>query len=65
MGACVENGPFHITSNLTLKKNPYGWDQTHNMIFVDQVRCLWSTQREDVHHACDGVCLLLCQWTCL
>lgn len=34
-----ENGPFHITSNLTLERNEYGWDQTHNMIFVDQVCC--------------------------
>ena len=33
-----EQGPFRITKNLTLEKNVYGWDQTHNMIFVDQVR---------------------------
>ena len=33
-----EQGPFRITKNLTLEKNLYGWDQTHNMIFVDQVR---------------------------
>ena len=50
--ACAENGPFHITSNLTLEKNPYGWDQSHNMIFVDQVLA------SDFIHAC-GVCLLV------
>ena len=31
-----ENGPFHITPNLTLEDNPYGWDVGHNMIYVDQ-----------------------------
>jgi carboxypeptidase C (cathepsin A) len=32
-----ENGPYRINpSNLTLSPNPYGWDATHNMIFIDQ-----------------------------
>lgn len=33
----AENGPFRIKDDLTLVANEYGWDQTHNMIFVDQV----------------------------
>jgi len=33
----AENGPFRIKDDLTLVANDYGWDQTHNMIFVDQV----------------------------
>ena len=32
----AENGPFKINKDLTLRINPYGWDKTHNMIFVDQ-----------------------------
>ena len=37
---CViaENGPFRINDDLTLDANKFGWDQTHNMIFVDQVQ---------------------------
>ncbi|WVZ04340.1 hypothetical protein V8G54_025146 [Vigna mungo] len=31
-----ENGPFHITKNLSLTWNDYGWDQASNIIFVDQ-----------------------------
>ncbi|XP_051113396.1 serine carboxypeptidase-like 48 [Andrographis paniculata] len=31
-----ENGPFHITSNLSLSLNDFGWDKVSNIIFVDQ-----------------------------
>ncbi|KAL2328560.1 hypothetical protein Fmac_021987 [Flemingia macrophylla] len=31
-----ENGPFHVASDLSLNWNDYGWDQTSNIIFVDQ-----------------------------
>lgn len=31
-----ENGPFHITDNLTLAWNDYGWDKASNILFVDQ-----------------------------
>ncbi|XP_057456083.1 serine carboxypeptidase-like [Lotus japonicus] len=31
-----ENGPFHITSNLSLVWNDYGWDKASNILFVDQ-----------------------------
>ena len=32
----VENGPFKIADDLTLDDNPYGWDVSHNLIYVDQ-----------------------------
>ncbi|XP_057451081.1 serine carboxypeptidase-like [Lotus japonicus] len=31
-----ENGPFHITSNLSLVWNDYGWDKASNILFIDQ-----------------------------
>ncbi|GLT80763.1 hypothetical protein SLA2020_521860 [Shorea laevis] len=31
-----EMGPFHITKNLSLVWNDYGWDQASNLLFVDQ-----------------------------
>lgn len=31
-----ENGPYRINDDLSLKDNIYGWDASHNMIFVDQ-----------------------------
>ncbi|XP_073286595.1 serine carboxypeptidase-like [Primulina huaijiensis] len=31
-----ENGPFHITSNLSLTWNDFGWDKVSNIIYVDQ-----------------------------
>ena len=31
-----ENGPYHITPELGLELNEYGWDTNNNMIFVDQ-----------------------------
>ncbi|PKI51938.1 hypothetical protein CRG98_027590 [Punica granatum] len=31
-----ENGPFHISSDLSLTWNDYGWDKVSNIIFVDQ-----------------------------
>jgi hypothetical protein len=56
-----ENGPFHITSNLTLERNEYGWDQTHNMIFVDQVCCSPLPGPDPSLHvaACMGCMLVL------
>lgn len=32
----VEHGPFKINDDLTLDENPYGWDVSHNVIYVDQ-----------------------------
>lgn len=34
--ARAENGPFKITEELELRDNPYGWDQSANMLFIDQ-----------------------------
>ncbi|CAI9778432.1 unnamed protein product [Fraxinus pennsylvanica] len=31
-----ENGPFHITNNLSLVRNDFGWDKASNIIYVDQ-----------------------------
>lgn len=31
-----ENGPFHINKDLSLVWNDFGWDQTSNILFVDQ-----------------------------
>ncbi|PIN07301.1 Serine carboxypeptidases (lysosomal cathepsin A) [Handroanthus impetiginosus] len=31
-----ENGPFQITSNLSLAWNDFGWDKVSNLIYVDQ-----------------------------
>ncbi|CAA2933752.1 serine carboxypeptidase-like [Olea europaea subsp. europaea] len=30
------NGPFHITNNLSLVWNDFGWDKVSNIIYVDQ-----------------------------
>uniref|UniRef100_A0A7N2KMF6 Serine carboxypeptidase n=1 Tax=Quercus lobata TaxID=97700 RepID=A0A7N2KMF6_QUELO len=35
MALFFENGPFHITNNLSLEWNNYGWDMTHTM------KCSW------------------------
>lgn len=32
----AENGPYRINENLTLAVNEHGWDNGHNVIFVDQ-----------------------------
>ena len=51
IAAFYENGPYHINGDLTLADNPYGWDATHNMIFVDQpigTGFSWSDHKEDV-----------------
>ncbi|KAK1398361.1 Carboxypeptidase [Heracleum sosnowskyi] len=31
-----ENGPFHITENMSLSWNAFGWDKVSNIIYVDQ-----------------------------
>ncbi|RVW17572.1 Serine carboxypeptidase-like 48 [Vitis vinifera] len=53
-----ENGPFHITDNLTLSWNDYGWDQASNILFVDQptgTGFSYSSSESDIRHTEEGV----------
>ncbi|KAJ7571660.1 hypothetical protein O6H91_01G170800 [Diphasiastrum complanatum] len=53
-----ENGPFHITHNLSLVWNDYGWDKVSNIIFVDQpigTGFSYSTDMRDMRHDEAGV----------
>lgn len=53
-----ENGPFHITNNLSLAWNNYGWDQAANLIFVDQptgTGFSYSSDDDDIRHDEGGV----------
>lgn len=48
-----ENGPFHISNNLSLIWNDFGWDQESNLIFVDQptgTGFSYSFSANDTHH---------------
>ncbi|KAK7404786.1 hypothetical protein VNO78_05745 [Psophocarpus tetragonolobus] len=48
-----ENGPFHITNNLSLTWNDYGWDQASNILFVDQptgTGFSYSSDDSDIRH---------------
>ncbi len=45
-----ENGPYHITPELGLELNEYGWDVNNNMIYVDQPINTGFSYSE-VHHA--------------
>ena len=36
LAAFVENGPFTLQKDGTLRDNPHGWDTAHNMIYIDQ-----------------------------
>jgi len=31
----VENGPFQINDDLTLKKNPNSWNNQANLLYID------------------------------
>ena len=31
-----ENGPFYVKDDITLKKNPYSWNNNANLLYVDQ-----------------------------
>jgi len=35
----LENGPFKILDDLTLKENIYSWNNKINLVFVDQPSC--------------------------
>lgn len=53
----AENGPFTIKTDLTLEDNPYGWDVSHNMVYVDQpigTGYSYSTDPADTVHGETG-----------
>jgi len=35
-GSFIENGPYLIDSNGTIKENPYSWNQKSHLLYVDQ-----------------------------
>ncbi|KAI4981966.1 hypothetical protein ZWY2020_022458 [Hordeum vulgare] len=53
-----ENGPFHITDNMSLLWNEFGWDQESNLIYVHQPTRTgfnYSSDSHDTHHNEAGV----------
>ncbi|KAL2557447.1 Serine carboxypeptidase-like 47 [Forsythia ovata] len=53
-----ENGPFHITRNMSLAWNDFGWDKVSNLIYVDQpigTGFSYSSHSDDIRHSEDGV----------
>ncbi|CAA3022956.1 serine carboxypeptidase-like [Olea europaea subsp. europaea] len=53
-----ENGPFHLTSNLSLQWNDFGWDKVSNLIYVDQptgTGFSYSSDDDDMRHGEEGV----------
>ncbi|KAI4340429.1 hypothetical protein MLD38_025263 [Melastoma candidum] len=53
-----ENGPFHITNNLSLAWNDFGWDKVSNIIYVDQptgTGFSYTTDQGDLRHNETGV----------
>ncbi|WCJ41576.1 Serine carboxypeptidase-like [Euphorbia peplus] len=53
-----ENGPYHLTKNLSLQWNEYGWDKGSNLIFVDQptgTGFSYTTDPSDLRHDENGV----------
>ncbi|CAA0832605.1 Serine carboxypeptidase-like 48 [Striga hermonthica] len=53
-----ENGPFHVTDNLTLTLNDFGWDKVSNLIYVDQpigTGFSYSSDEDDIRHDEEGV----------
>ncbi|XP_039019072.1 serine carboxypeptidase-like isoform X1 [Hibiscus syriacus] len=53
-----ENGPFHLSKNLSLVWNDYGWDKASNILFVDQptgTGFSYTTDENDIRHNETGV----------
>ncbi|CAI9104980.1 OLC1v1003786C1 [Oldenlandia corymbosa var. corymbosa] len=53
-----ENGPFHITKDLSLVWNNFGWDTVSNIIYVDQptgTGFSYSSSDDDLRHDEKGV----------
>ncbi|XP_038717255.1 serine carboxypeptidase-like [Tripterygium wilfordii] len=53
-----ENGPFHITDELTLIQNEYSWNNMSNIIYVDQpigTGFSYTTNDDDIRYHTIGV----------
>ncbi|XP_002523707.2 serine carboxypeptidase-like [Ricinus communis] len=53
-----ENGPYHLSNNMSLAWNDYGWDKASNLIFVDQptgTGFSYTTDQSDLRHDENGV----------
>ncbi|KAL8210436.1 hypothetical protein R6Q57_004873 [Mikania cordata] len=53
-----ENGPFHLTKNLSLIWNDYGWDKVSNIIYIDQpigTGFSYSSSKKDIRYDEKGV----------
>ncbi|XP_050212458.1 serine carboxypeptidase-like [Mercurialis annua] len=53
-----ENGPYHLSNNMSLQWNDYGWDKASNLIFVDQptgTGFSYTTDQSDLRHDENGV----------
>ncbi|KAK1421632.1 hypothetical protein QVD17_24118 [Tagetes erecta] len=53
-----ENGPFHLTNNLSLVWNDYGWDKVSNIIYIDQpigTGFSYTSNEKDIRHDEKGV----------
>ncbi|OMP02416.1 Peptidase S10, serine carboxypeptidase [Corchorus olitorius] len=53
-----ENGPFHLSKNLSLVWNDYGWDKASNILFVDQptgTGFSYTSDEDDIRHDETGV----------
>ncbi|KZV18390.1 serine carboxypeptidase-like [Dorcoceras hygrometricum] len=53
-----ENGPFHITDNLSLTWNEFGWDKVSNLLYVDQpigTGFSYYSDPADIRHNAEGV----------
>ncbi|KAE8797451.1 serine carboxypeptidase-like [Hordeum vulgare] len=53
-----DNGPFHITDNMSLLWNEFGWDQESNLIYIDRptgTGFSYSSNSHDTRHNEAGV----------